>query len=257
MNAGTERPRPHPFSVRTSKRENRPGAWNSTVVEIFMDGVRIGGYVRNYPGHAEATFEPFMLEGRWYALYSPDYTTTRVMSLPECADIGGEERDACGFCPVELYVPAYRLFGFDMRHDHRAGQRVEPHVERHHTVLWPWEASDIAEAEARIAREAAEGPGAPPSPSFNYDLTDWRWCPFGFVAGCVWGDDSSWKIEMLDLSRAAEGVLSRKARFGYVEMPTAMRLREAVDLSLWRPGFDRVGVSHTQWWDLDGDGGPL
>ena len=28
----------------------------------------------------------------------------------------------------------------------------------------------------------------------------------GFVAGCVWGDDSSWKIEYLDLSKADEGI---------------------------------------------------
>ena len=43
---------------------------------------------------------------------------------------------------------------------------------------------------------------------------------FGFVWGCVWGDDSTWKIQWLDLSRVAEGVLTREERFGYVEVST-------------------------------------
>lgn len=43
---------------------------------------------------------------------------------------------------------------------------------------------------------------------------------FGFVWGCLWGDDSTWKIQWLDLSRIAEGVLVREERFGYVELST-------------------------------------
>ncbi|MBD8527419.1 hypothetical protein [Pseudomarimonas arenosa] len=43
---------------------------------------------------------------------------------------------------------------------------------------------------------------------------------FGFVWGCVWGDDSSWKVQWLDLSRVAEGALTREERFGYVEVST-------------------------------------
>jgi hypothetical protein len=43
---------------------------------------------------------------------------------------------------------------------------------------------------------------------------------FGFVWGCVWGDDNSWKIQYLDLSRVSEGVVGRHDRFGYVELAT-------------------------------------
>ncbi|MDQ3037801.1 MAG: hypothetical protein M3Y87_35735 [Myxococcota bacterium] len=42
---------------------------------------------------------------------------------------------------------------------------------------------------------------------------------FGFVAGCVWGDDSSWKIQFIDLSQLSEGKIDRYDRFGYVELP--------------------------------------
>lgn len=41
---------------------------------------------------------------------------------------------------------------------------------------------------------------------------------FGFVTGCCWGDDNSWKIQFLDLTRIKEGIIRRDDRFGYVEV---------------------------------------
>ena len=41
---------------------------------------------------------------------------------------------------------------------------------------------------------------------------------FGFVWGCVWGDDTSWKVQYLDLSRVQDGQILRDERFGYVEL---------------------------------------
>lgn len=49
----------------------------------------------------------------------------------------------------------------------------------------------------------------------------------GFVAGCIWGDDCSWKIQHLDLSRIKEGIINRDERYGYIEMP---RNRENKDI---------------------------
>lgn len=43
---------------------------------------------------------------------------------------------------------------------------------------------------------------------------------FGFVWGCVWGDDSSWKIQYLDLSNIQDGIIVREERFGYVKLAT-------------------------------------
>ncbi len=41
---------------------------------------------------------------------------------------------------------------------------------------------------------------------------------FGFVWGCVWGDDSSWKVQYLDLSLVQQGDIKRDDRFGYVKL---------------------------------------
>lgn len=47
---------------------------------------------------------------------------------------------------------------------------------------------------------------------------------FGFVWGCIWGDDSSWKVQFLDLSQIQEGILVRDERFGYLELATNEKL---------------------------------
>lgn len=60
-------------------------------------------------------------------------------------------------------------------------------------------------------------------PGSEYWTADHEWPvgDFGFVWGCYWGDDSSWKVQYLDLSRVREGVIRRDERFGYVELATA------------------------------------
>lgn len=47
---------------------------------------------------------------------------------------------------------------------------------------------------------------------------------FGFVWGCIWGDDRSWKVQYLDLSKIGDGVIGRDDRFGYVELATNPKL---------------------------------
>lgn len=48
--------------------------------------------------------------------------------------------------------------------------------------------------------------------------TEWPNGDFGFVWGCHWGDDTSWKLQHLDLSRVSEGIVTRSERFGYLEL---------------------------------------
>ncbi len=100
------------YKVECKQVPNSPGTWNSNTVEIFKLGERgwnkIGEYTRNYPA-LYGTFLPFEQDGKHYALYSRDYTATRVMSLPDCKDICGEEPETAdsdpGFCPTGYYVP--------------------------------------------------------------------------------------------------------------------------------------------------------
>jgi hypothetical protein len=59
----------------------------------------------------------------------------------------------------------------------------------------------------------------PGSESWDADC-EWPTGRFGFVWGCVWGDDSSWKVQHLDLSRVSDGVIARDERYGYLALVT-------------------------------------
>jgi hypothetical protein len=63
----------------------------------------------------------------------------------------------------------------------------------------------------------------------------WPVGDFGFVWGCVWGDDSSWKVQYLDLSSVADGVIRRDDRFGYLKLATDTKLepRDFIRCSSW------------------------
>jgi hypothetical protein len=100
-----------PYFVRVlDKVHYRPGAWQGLRVGVFRRengiDVQVGEYERNYPSLFR-TFAPFRVAERELALYSPDYTCTRLLELPSCRDIGGEEPEGNGFCPVDFFVPYF------------------------------------------------------------------------------------------------------------------------------------------------------
>jgi len=190
-----------PFWTRQETVESPPSQWKTAIIHILEGDTEIGSYRRNIAGYGEQTFEPFELNGRWYALYSSDYTATRVMSLPDCRDLGGEEPASDGFCPVELFVPRYRSYFYT----HSSGEVSE---------TWYFE----SEGEPKQQEEKGKW-GA------------WKCLEVGFVAGCVWGDDSSWKLEVVDLSMADKGIIRRNARFGHFEIAADLPLASAVQLS--------------------------
>lgn len=194
--------------------------WNTLRVGVFEDERQIGEYERNYHTLYN-TFFPFEQEGEWYALYSRKYTATRLMKLPSCEDIGGEEPSGAGFCPVDYHVPKYAL-------------------------------GEMKTENKRIVIEYTE------REALNVDksklISGILYRPFGFVAGCVWGDDSSWKIQFLDLTKAREGILERKEMFGYIEMPErAKRLSDCVRVEGDEPG-EPVQITidcSKHWWVND------
>ena len=172
------------FITKIEKIDNGKGHWDYLKVRIYETqndlDKEIGSYIRNYSSFFH-TFHPFIKEGKWFALYSREYTGTRIMSLPDCIDLGGEENTPYGFCPVDYYVP------------YNVKQVVE-------------------------ARKAGR---------------------FGFVAGCIWGDDSSWKIQHLDLSNIEKGKFTRTEKYGYIAMPNSIqRLSDCISFEEYDPSDD-------------------
>lgn len=137
------------------------------------------------------------------------------MSLPDCRDIGGEESSPHGFCPVEFFVPRYKKVSVIER---TTGNERED---------WWFETK-------------AEGHNGFEIGSYGHDFSFGPWLSLetGFVAGCHWGDDVTWKLEVIDLSRAAEGIITRSPRFGHVQLVKGMTLAEAVTLDRYLPYWE-------------------
>lgn len=102
--------------------DNGPQQSPSCCVSILAGDVKIGEYKRNVET-LDNTFFAFRspYNGKDYALYSSDFTATRIMELPGCLDIGGEEPDIDGFCPEDYLVPwdgeRFYPFGFVAGHE--------------------------------------------------------------------------------------------------------------------------------------------
>ncbi|HSZ58125.1 MAG TPA: hypothetical protein VK797_20850 [Tepidisphaeraceae bacterium] len=170
----------HKYFVKTSPKPNRPGTWDSTRVAVFRRG------------------------------HSTD-----------------EDQFICEYERSYAMLQTFEPF--------RQGSRQFALISREYTksaVL------DLASGKV-IAEEAETNPpggGFCPGGFFVPDWWDvnhgsiipgskhwsadneWPTGDFGFVWGCIWGDDSSWKVQFLDLSRVTDGVIARDERFGYVEL---------------------------------------
>jgi hypothetical protein len=201
------------FTARKLKAiKNRPGTWDSYKVGVFQDETPIGEYVRNY---SMVPFAPFMLNGNWYALASKDYVCTEIMKLPSCEWIGGEPHDSNGFCPAELYVPRYYQETYKSKDgsDHRFTE-------------WDY---DVKPGDADVDKYT-------------------EFATFGFVSGCVWGDDTSWKVEAFDLREADKGKLTRLQPFGYFEQG-ARTLRETIGaMDIDPDGQGMMRVKNLRYW---------
>jgi len=89
------------YTTKNLKKENNTGCWDSLIVEIYKDDNKVGEYIRNYFAMYN-TFYPFELNEKEYALYSHNYQTVSLMSLPDCKLIA---EHASGFCPVDFAIP--------------------------------------------------------------------------------------------------------------------------------------------------------
>jgi hypothetical protein len=90
-----------------------------------------------------------------------------------------------------------------------------------------------------------DGSIIPGSESWN-ENREWPTGVSGFVWGCHWGDDTSWKVQHLDLRKIRDGIVTRDDRFGYVALathswdPPWTDLERATKTRSEPPGFIRV-----------------
>jgi hypothetical protein len=278
---GTEdglKPYPHFFAETVGTVKNAPGCWNGVEVAIMQIDAKDGPkkqlgktFQRNYSTNFD-NFAVCQKFGRYFALYSPDYTSTRVMEIVPgigWEDIGGEERDNDGFCPTGFNIPlAYDMVFEDDAHP--ADSQIKDWNDK--LALYPpgtrYVSLGTHEKAQKIRYEDGQYVRAYTRPNDNPGY-EWVWGPkkaweygwiiyppdFGFVSGCYWGDDSSWKIQYLDLTKIESGIIKREEKFGYIELPPNLSLKEAIDSDgcqhMTGLGGRTVGISVQLKFDLD------
>lgn len=64
------------------------------------------------------------------------------------------------------------------------------------------------------------------------------------------GDNSTWKVQHLDLSRVEEGIVTRDDGFGYICLARSVHLQHAIPVWGW-PKEQRVEIAVGTEWDLE------
>lgn len=268
-------PFPHFTAEVVDKVEYRLGAWNGVEVAIIQQDEKDGPkkqvgntFKRNYSTNFD-NFAVCRKHGRYFALYSPDYTSTRVMEIVPgigWEDIGGESRNANGFCPTGFHIPITydMIFEYDA---HPSNEKLKDWSKlldayppgSHYVSLGGYETAEKIRYEDGKYVQAYSADGT----------YEWVWGPkrmwdhgwliyppdFGFVSGCYWGDDSSWKIQYLDLREIERGIIKREEKFGYIELPPHLTLKQAIETEDCQHvsgiGGRTVGISIQLRFDLD------
>ncbi len=261
------------FTARPVSTIDNSPASNSYVIGVFEhradDGneIQIGSYERNY-GFLR-TFWWFRRGSRHFALYSPDYTATRIMEiLPGRGfdDIGGEEPASDGFCPVEFYIPDCREYRSqeysglgeqigdwaDPLASLPAGCEFQKEAGTHRGTA-KLRGADGRYIEQEVKRKGFDGTESVVKVPVWGEQQDYEsgWIKFppdhGFVFGCFWA--CPYQIQYLDLSRVEEGIILREERFGYIELPQSVLLRDAIRIH-GLSETPKVDITISTQWDL-------
>lgn len=227
-----------------------PSFGSSCLLIVFYHDTPVGGFVRNYPAYGTTTFAPFCQDGQWYALYSTDYTALRVLRLfnDHIEDWCGQTATPYGFCPTYATVPYYV---------HADGSAETKENEAQHPPIWIYSQSALQYALA-LARELPYPQYAVPqavkdcldhnAESRKAIESRLNSANVALIAGCYWGDDSNWKLRLVDLRQIAQQQLIVKELFGYVEMPTQI---EHIEDMIQMTGLASFDITMTRSFDLD------
>lgn len=199
---------------------SEPRTWTQVEVAVYdlehNENEPIYTYHRNYS--FLKTFEPFRIwveeENRWrnFALISPEYVSFKVLDL--------DTKEIVATCPPPVLTAedaeSMNKHISETGRTYHEGQEfpswgfcpVEFYVPDVLDIHPSYLNSDSVEKYVKV---------------FNAKRS------FGFVSGCIWGDDDSWKLQAVDLSAVLDGKVSTDDRFGYFILGDHLSLRQSVD----------------------------
>lgn len=211
-----------PFILGVTQVKTGKGTWDVTECNVYFhptiddEWELIGSFNYGYHGHIEDIFCPFIHHGKWYATYSTKYTALSIASLGKTFEhVWSDDGGSYGFCPVEAAVP--KIIKRNIV-DHG------PYID----VYWDINLDEYGDRHL-------------------YELMD---SPVCFYSGCVWGDDSSWKLQLLNISRLHEGVITKEHVVGHFELPD-QPLRDCLHHFWVEDGMFQFAASRTHTFRLN------
>lgn len=193
---------------------NKDG-WNKVLVKVFDSGDLIFEYTRNYS--MLKTFEPFRvwdevgLEWRNFALVSPNYTATSLLDLDKRKLLGNDPPPPMPLSIATTYNEKYLKEG------------NEPYKEGD-----PWHSVGFCPMEFYVP-DFLDFYDEQDMQEFHTDYTKKEMKiflsrrNFGFVGGCIWGDDSSMKVRSVDLTKVLDGQVKTEEKFGYTAISKSLQ----------------------------------
>lgn len=206
-------PRPAPrqrFCIDTTAKPNQPGTWDSSIVEVFDRGIT-GADLESI-----CTYER---NHSMYQTFEPFRQAGRNFALIS--------RDYTRTAVLDL------ASGAVIAEEEQSGSAGSGFCPIGFYVPDWWDLYDDSVL--------------PGSEDWRAER-EWPAGDCGFVWGCEWGDDSSWKVQYLDLSRIQQGIIRRDERFGYVELATfaydnpCLTLQQPAPTGRTVPPFIRLSI---------------
>lgn len=207
-----------PFYIDVSEIDNGPDILPSLKVRVSKrndtNDIIVCEYIRNHPTFGTNTFYPFKVNNEWFALYSANYTTTRVMKIFDNTVV-----DWCGldnnFCPTEFYIPCYNKFIFNTVEVYSVDS----------TYLSPESFVETQESD---------------------NFVESKYCTFGFVSGYTEDDTDNWKLRYIDLSKILEKEINITEKFRYWPLPVNQTLTQCINMSRWEPGHEWIELTRSE-----------
>lgn len=194
-----------PYRFTLTPHDSIVGESQHTHCAIDNYGTPVGSFIFNYHTGLDKIIRPFQIGEGWYTTYATSYNKLAVARLhPDRFEhIDADVGGKEGFCPVEVLVP------FKLSDGTYSVWHVDPEAYNYEYFAEPGRTIEYAD--------------------------------FGFVAGCVWGDDTTYKLRYLDFSKlATERKLSVTAPFGYFELPSTGVMHEYFNLEDLDEGVLRI-----------------
>jgi hypothetical protein len=138
----------------------------------------------------------------------------------------GEDPKGNGFCPVEYYIPTYI-------------QSKDSYIIKEEKTEYDnyFVDCDYSNEEFEIEFN---------SPNF-ISLNN---CNFGFLCGCIWGDDTSWKLRHIDLLKVPGKILEITDKFGYCQLPSDLTLKQCIHMNSWEPDNNWIRITRAEFFNL-------